>query len=732
MFDDYAQSLFSDFPEFEGLTRANATRVLSAAYLSIVQHRANGPDASPKTRDEEQPYLRRLANTLLFHVVLRPNREPAARQAAAFVAAESIALMADYLALDRESQRQVTVGLRSAEQFARLESALLYLFAQYDACASAVLRPSSNVPPDANLVDRAARWALSHLERLCRLQLHPPFDSDLPFVHTDREPLSVEDLERDTIARLYGELGRISSSMLRWLGTTNETGSAEATAAQLQDLATALSPQPNSRGGGRTGHEFGRIYHLSTLLRLCWPTLQDRALLHVVSSPTAANPDQYRRYLESRAVGDTASASRPVLWPSAVAYVKECILGDTRHAVVSMPTGAGKSFIGELAVSQAVGDGWALYLAPTNALAEQIRGDLRTGLKALATDVLAFLGDQEYSILEADRVVAMPANSVAVMTPEKCALALRLSPTAFSNCRLVVFDECHLLGESSSTRGPLAELVLTQLMLRAQDSRFLLMSAIVQNPEELADWLQESTGGRGKPLRVHWRPTRTLRTVLGVDDSSYRRGLREATDELATLPSNRTRQKFRAKCAVAANLRGPWQTEDEDDYRVVGLQCDAGLAVRRQRVGGKWRYTPLFERWVNDTATTVATQLVEGGVRTLVFTPANRNYPFTNGRKVRFSIDASSARSAKPQLVDACEVLAEYELGCRFRSIRTAVGRGGRTYRFNVGDRKDRVRKDVPGWRRLDNVRHRHSRTRIESSSVGRYYRGFAYRRSAG
>ncbi|MCL6479337.1 MAG: hypothetical protein K6T65_13170 [Peptococcaceae bacterium] len=39
-------------------------------------------------------------------------------------------------------------------------------------------------------------------------------------------------------------------------------------------------------------------------------------------------------------------------------------------AVVSMPTGSGKSFVAELAVSQAVGMGWCLYLAPTNALAE--------------------------------------------------------------------------------------------------------------------------------------------------------------------------------------------------------------------------------------------------------------------------------------------------------------------------------------------------------------------------
>ena len=89
---------------------------------------------------------------------------------------------------------------------------------------------------------------------------------------------------------------------------------------------------------------------------------------------------------------------------SAGAYVTSCILGDAVHAVVSMPTGSGKSFVAELAVSQAVGLGWCLYLAPTNALTDQIRNDLRNALNPLGTEVLAFVGDQEYSLLKTNVV----------------------------------------------------------------------------------------------------------------------------------------------------------------------------------------------------------------------------------------------------------------------------------------------------------------------------------------
>ena len=646
------------------MSRETATRTLSSAYFSIVQRRVNGPDIDPEQAGTQQPYLRRLANTLVFHVVLREDRQNADRQAAAFVAAESIALMADYLAVEQEFRQESNVGVRSAERFARVESALLYLFSEYDACAGAVLKPTTGLGQEPTLMDEAADWAFTRLEQLCRLELHPRLGTAFSFPIRDAGSLSVEELEQDTVARLYGELGRVATEFTRWLGGTNGDLALETATGRLKDLLTALTPDPAVPDAGSTGYEFGRIFHLCILLQLCWPTLRDRALLHVVPPQSVGDPNGYSRYLKVRALGDAKSSGRPVLWPSALAYVKECILGDTTHAVVSMPTGSGKSFVAELAVSQAVSDGWALYLAPTNALTEQVRGDLREGLRELETDVLAFVGDREYTILEAERVVEMSVNSVAVMTPEKCSLALRLSPKTFETCRLVVFDECHLLGDPGSTRGPLAELVLTQLMLRAPDCRFLLMSAIVQNPRELAHWISEATGGSGKAVTIRWRPTRTLRTVLGVDNEAYQNALVRAMRELQKLPNHRKRVGFRADCAVAGSLRGAWHTEEEPDYRIARIDCEVDLSVRRKQVGGKWRYTPNADSWVNGAATHLATKLVERRIQTLVFTPANRHYPFSNGGKVRLKQDVLMSLPAAPSLVQCCATLAEYELGC--------------------------------------------------------------------
>lgn len=666
MFDDYARSLIHDFPEFEGLVQDNTTRALSSAYLAIVQYRINGNIDGVDELEQAQPFLRRLANTLFFHVILDEQRDEPERQATAFVAAEAIALIADYHAVSRETDTENDLNeVRSSERFTRIEASLLYLFARYDACASGVLRPISfELDDETSIVDRSAEWAFIRLERLCRLSLYPPLSDEFEYdwYLWDADDLEPDELEEDTVARMFLEIGKASREFLLWLG--GDENGLELATERLDRLISALSGSEMQINGFLLGYEFSRIFHLATLMRLCLPAIGKRALLHVVPVPPNVDPDLYRGYLRARSIGDANTIGRPVLWPSAFEYVHDCLLGGVKHAVAAMPTGSGKSFIGEIAVSQVIRDGWALYLAPTNALTEQIRGDLRKGLKELGTEIFAFIGDQEYSIFTTERVDEMPANSVAVMTPEKCALALRLSPEAFNNCRIVVFDECHLIGDTGSSRGPVAELVLTQLMIRAADCRFLLMSAIVQNPNELAEWLEEATGGSSMPVTIQWRPTRTLRAVLGLDNKSIQKRAKAAIKILKTRNESIKRHGFKSKCALAVNLQGAWQSQEERDYAVTPVDCEAPLKVLRRKTLEKWKYFWEGDSWVNKCAITLGKKLAESGIQTLIFTPANKHYPFSNGIQVKLSKELVDTLPATNDFVKACEILAEYELGC--------------------------------------------------------------------
>lgn len=663
MFDAYARSLLIDVPELDGLTGDAVARALSGAYLSLIHYRTSGLTAV----DDLGPtlaFLRRLANALLFEIILDENRHDQGRRAAAFVAAESLALQADFIAATAEHAEDINEVFR-AERMARVESALLYLYAQYDACAAGVLTLGS--PPaslDRGIEERAASWCFARLEALCRLRLDSESvlhkKSGCKFGKSHR--LDPQGLEQDTLSRLYVELGIVAGEFAEWL-LGAQHGRDEAMV-RLDRLRSALAGSVPNGSGARLGHGYARVYHLATLLNLTLPALANRALCHTVPPPPESDWDQYARYLTARARGTKDTPGRALLWPSAAEYVRQCVTGDTVHAVVSMPTGSGKSFLAELAVSQALDKGWVLYLAPTNALCEQIRGDLRQGLATLDTEILAFIGDQEYSVFGTDIVAEMSANSVAVMTPEKCALALRLAPSVFATCSLVVFDECQLLGDEGSARGPVAELVVTQLMLRSPKARLLLMSAIVQNPDDLAGWLADATKASAAPLTVRWRPTRTLRSVLGVENESFQGEAAKAKQELKDMSDRRKNLAFTARCALAACLQGAWQSTEEADYGIVSIDCDADLSVKRTQGTNGWRYGFDTNSWVNGTAINLATLFAEKGIQTLVFTPANRHYPFSNGGKVSLAPDVVTSQDSWPPEISTYGVLAEYELGC--------------------------------------------------------------------
>ena len=460
-------------------------------------------------------------------------------------------------------------------------------------------------------------------------------------------------------------LGEGVSSFAGWLVGELPAGVEEANVI-LDDLSEALGPREATTGFPHQGlgGDYARVRHLAALLRIGFSELSDRSVMNLIPTGPGFGSVQYGQYLKYRAQGDgSGNTGRPVLWPSAKEYVEKCVVGDYKHAVVSMPTGSGKSFVAELAASQSVGEGWVLYLAPTNALTEQIRGDLRKSMKPLQTRVFAFIGDQEYSVLKTEIVSEMPSNSIAVMTPEKASLALRLYPDVFRSCRLVVFDECHLLGDTTSGRGVTAELLMSSLMLRSPDIRVLLMSAIVQNPVDLAGWLAEATGQKSSVVMIPWRPTRTLRSALGVDGAAFKARYNSALVELAKLGEHRKNKRFSTPSTLVCGLQGAWQSVDQPDYGIARIQYDVELRATRKKQSGKWIYGRDYDSWVNKSTIGLASLLVERGVQTLAFTPASRHYPFSNAGKTDLSGDYLNTLEAPPPIVQTCQLLSEYEFG---------------------------------------------------------------------
>jgi superfamily II DNA/RNA helicase len=676
MFDSYSQKLFEKIEGINELSSDDARRMLSQTYLAIMEQKLGKSDSSEASKQAMQ-FLRRLSNTIEFHILFNEESGEEITQAAAFIAAEALALMADFHEHQENDETSICC-LRLNDTFIRFEAAILYLIARYDACASGIINRIPDTPMESDSkTDLAAKYCQSVLEALCTFKLNPmpPIECPINFgIGDNMEPTKYED---DTLARLYGLLGEGVAIFLYWLVGDTQDGNVRSEAI-LKNISNALTIQTNPTSFSLSGGDYGKIQHLAVLLRLCIKHLSDRALLQVVPDSKGFTHEFYDSYLKSRAKGAKAgSIGRPILWPSAFEYVKDCISGTNHHAVVSMPTGSGKSFVAELAISQSIGQGWSLYLAPTNALTDQIKSDLSRALRPLGSEVLSFVGDQEYSLLKTNIVAEMPTNSIAVMTPEKASLAIRLYPEVFTTCRLVVFDECHLLGEGSSGRGVTAELVLTQLMIRAPDIRLLLMSAMVQNPVDLSSWMAVVTNTSATSITIPWRPTRTLRTAVGVDKESYTSNREPANKTLEKLPNHRKHLDFGAQYSLVCGLQGAWQTKAISDYGLVKINCNADLKLSRKKLSNDtWSFSATSNSWVNSTVRRISTFLADHDIQTLAFTPASKHHPFSNAEGVNLSEDTLSSLSQLPAFIDTCQLLAEYEYGQEsdvFRLIRKGV-----------------------------------------------------------
>jgi hypothetical protein len=182
---------------------------------------------------------------------------------------------------------------------------------------------------------------------------------------------------------------------------------------------------------------------------------------------------------------------------------------ETRRAVLSIPTSAGKTLIAQVLVlaELAASDQSVCLIAPQRSLVREIRRALlprvRALRKTLSADLPDFLAD--FSI---DLVDEEPPD-VDVMTPERFAALLRSDPLhVLSRYGLFIFDEAHLVGDAG--RGFTLEGALSYLHWRTQEThhRIVLMSAAIGNQATFQTWLE--SGAPVAPFRSDWRGPRRL------------------------------------------------------------------------------------------------------------------------------------------------------------------------------------------------------------------------------
>jgi len=167
------------------------------------------------------------------------------------------------------------------------------------------------------------------------------------------------------------------------------------------------------------------------------------------------------------------------------------LASDTKRAILSVPTSAGKTLVAQILVLAELArtDQCVCLIAPQRSLVREIRRALlprvRALRKSLSPDLPDFLADFAADVLDED------PPDVDVMTPERFAAMLRTDPKGvLDRYGLLIFDEAHLVGDPG--RGFTLEGALTYLHWRTQDTahRIVLMSAAIGNEAAFQAWLR--------------------------------------------------------------------------------------------------------------------------------------------------------------------------------------------------------------------------------------------------
>jgi hypothetical protein len=249
---------------------------------------------------------------------------------------------------------------------------------------------------------------------------------------------------------------------------------------------------------------------LAARLRQVAEGMHDRSMHRVLA--LAGIPVEFRRAL--------ARDGFLEMWGPQLEAIQKGLISTSKHFVVSIPTGSGKTLIAELALLSALAEngGWAIYVVPSRALTNQVSSNLRRHLSESGIIVRTVLAGAEQSLLLSDELELLSRErSVTVTTPEKLDAYYRTSRETgvFKDCRLLIVDEVHKI--SDGNRGALLESLITRFLVLQQDTRIALLSGVMSNADELATWLDplrtESVVARRRPTRqVQGVAVRTVRS----------------------------------------------------------------------------------------------------------------------------------------------------------------------------------------------------------------------------
>lgn len=553
--------------------------------------------------------MRRLAAAQELLVATAPDRTD--RASAAFVAATAhqLCLMAEFVVVDRDAHFSSINAINADHEIC---ATLLFLIAdsQSDAAemAKRLRRPEGDLSAESRLVTAIGDLAAGRLRAVIASEVgEDDFDVYDPPADSSSGGIAVEALLR----RLHVGVVQLARELLTAIADAEVATIRESQRifAQVRDLCVSPIDNVFDADGPRAVSVFPGPLHIAKLLLAVSGTLVETSLCRV-SAPDGVDPGAWWQIIRR------AARKRPYLWRNHREALERGYLTKGVSAAVSFPTGGGKSTLAELKVAAALlCGGKVVVLAPTLALVDQTAFSLGNAFK----DYDVF-GDLDDEITFSD-VLVLP--EIIVTTPERCLVLQSMQPEAFADVALVVFDECHLLHPRESDRSRRAidaMLCILNLTTYAPNADLLLVSAMMQNAEEMAGWVSELTGRPCVPLDLAWKPTRQARGCVAYSAARVT-ALNEllATEQITATTKGVPKQlasQLSAPPFAFFCLRQTWATRNRSDYALMALLDEpVTFASNAAKNSGKWYLTPNG----NVVAGTIAAAAAEDGLKTLTF-----------------------------------------------------------------------------------------------------------------
>ena len=199
------------------------------------------------------------------------------------------------------------------------------------------------------------------------------------------------------------------------------------------------------------------------------------------------------------------------LFLSQRAVLPQLFSAEQSGIIVSIPTSSGKTRIAEMAILNALisnPEGKILYIAPFRSLAYEIENSFGDLFATAKIRVSHLYGGSLFTSLDVEE---LSEASIVIATPEKVKAIFRCQQEFFKELSLVVMDEGHLLGREQRQVGNEIFYEELRCFLKGLDCKYLLLSAVLLNTDDLAKWL---TGTDNNTYHTNWRPSKQICGIL--------------------------------------------------------------------------------------------------------------------------------------------------------------------------------------------------------------------------